>query len=94
MSAPSAMNVLAVRYLHTLERNFRSLGFDVTAAGIREQANAVAELVEACRELSADLEHAIGLANLERAGTVSDGHPIRVALNRVDAALERVGRAA
>lgn len=54
---------------------------------------AIAALIEASRELSADLEHSIGLANFGASGTVRDDHPIRLALNRMDAALARVGGA-
>lgn len=52
---------------------------------------AFAELVKAARAHSADLGRSIALANAQEPGTVSESHPMRVSLKRLDAALVRIG---
>ncbi len=58
-----------------------------TADDIREARATVERLAEAATELSCDLEHSIALANFGEANTVKAGHPIRVALDKLDEAL-------
>ncbi|MEB1134256.1 hypothetical protein VDP36_07260 [Xanthomonas campestris pv. campestris] len=52
---------------------------------------AVADLFEKGRQLSADLEHAIAIANVSSPETVPVRHPIRVALDEFDEALRAAG---
>ncbi|MGQ5267705.1 hypothetical protein [Xanthomonas arboricola] len=54
---------------------------------------AVAELFEKGRQLSADLEHAIAIANVGSPDAVHVRHPIRVALDEFDEALCAAGGA-
>lgn len=84
------MNVLAV-----IDREIARAGGAAYPDGreLIEVRAAMVKVIEASRVLSADLEHAIALANFHKAGTVSDSHPIRVALNHLDTALACVGGA-
>ncbi|MEB1025979.1 hypothetical protein VDQ48_08245 [Xanthomonas campestris pv. campestris] len=52
---------------------------------------AVADLFEKGHQLSADLEHAIAIANVSSPETVPVRHPIRVALDEFDEALRAAG---
>ena len=54
---------------------------------------ALAKLFEVARTLSADLEHAIAIANVGSPDTVHVRHPIRVSLNQFDEALRPAGGA-
>ncbi|KLC64090.1 hypothetical protein GEV893_16630 [Xanthomonas perforans] len=56
--------------------------------------DAVADLFEKGRQLSADLEHSIAIANVSSPDAVHVRHPIRVALDQFDAALRAAGGAA
>uniref|UniRef100_UPI003F7D4E71 hypothetical protein n=1 Tax=Xanthomonas sp. 0924 TaxID=2835534 RepID=UPI003F7D4E71 len=56
--------------------------------------DAVANLFEKGRQLSADLEHAIAIANVGSPDAVHVRHPIRVALDQFDEALRAAGGAA
>lgn len=87
MSAPK-VDVLAVMDAATMGMD------DAVGDDLREARAAVAELIAAAQELSCDLEHSIALANFSEADTVKAEHPIRVALDKLDAALARVGGAA
>ncbi|MBZ3927638.1 hypothetical protein [Xanthomonas citri] len=55
---------------------------------------ALKDLFEKGRQLSADLEHAIAIANIGIPDTVHVRHPIRVALDQFDEALRAAGGAA
>ncbi|MGX2089217.1 hypothetical protein [Xanthomonas campestris] len=55
---------------------------------------AVTDLFEKGRQLSADLEHAIAIANVSSPDAVHVRHPIRVALDEFDEALRAAGGAA
>ncbi|PPU15566.1 hypothetical protein XacyCFBP2565_07010 [Xanthomonas arboricola pv. corylina] len=55
---------------------------------------AVADLFEKGRQLSADLEHAIAIADASSPDAVHVRHPIRVALDQFDEALRAAGGSA
>ncbi|KIJ00451.1 hypothetical protein ST27_10140 [Xanthomonas phaseoli pv. phaseoli] len=55
---------------------------------------AMTDLFEKGRQLSADLEHAIAIANVSSPEAVHVRHPIRVALDEFDEALRAAGGAA
>ncbi|MBB3832516.1 hypothetical protein FHR55_000682 [Xanthomonas arboricola] len=55
---------------------------------------AVSDVFDKGRQLSADLEHAIAIANVCSPDAVHVRHPIRVALDEFDAALRAAGGAA
>ncbi|MEB1099656.1 hypothetical protein VDP44_10710 [Xanthomonas campestris pv. campestris] len=56
--------------------------------------DAVADVFEKGRQLSAHLEHSIAIANVSSPETVPVRHPIRVALDEFDEALRAAGGAA
>ena len=60
------------------------------ADDLRKVELALKPLLKAGRQLSADLEHAIAVANFGSPETVTADHPIRRALDEFDAAIERV----
>ncbi|MCC4618328.1 hypothetical protein LL972_20430 [Xanthomonas campestris pv. asclepiadis] len=64
-----------------------------TIAQIAARA-AVTDLFEKGRQLSADLEHAIAIANVSSPEAVHVRHPIRVAIDQFDEALRAAGGAA
>ncbi|QDS15752.1 hypothetical protein [Xanthomonas arboricola] len=68
---------------------------DAGQANIAQMAAhaAVADLFEKGRQLSADLEHAIAIANVGSPDTVHVRHPVRVALDQFDEALRAAGGA-
>ncbi|MDS6449132.1 hypothetical protein P2A67_15845 [Xanthomonas perforans] len=69
---------------------------DAGQANIAQMAAhaAVADLFQKGRHLSADLEHAIAIANVDSPDAVHVRHPIRLALDQFDEALRAAGGAA
>ncbi len=60
------------------------------ADDLRKVELALGSMFKAGRQLSADLEHAIAIANFGNPETVTTDHPIRKALDEFDAALDSV----